>query len=130
MKTRQTGVTLVEGLAAIVILSIVIASAVPHMLELRAQARQNELDGVAGTLASAMNINYAGCALTGHQVQPGKCVAVALCSQGAATLRAGMPDGYALDGNDPGRRNGSTANCAVVNSEGLRAEFVAISAGN
>jgi MSHA pilin protein MshA len=85
--------------------------------------------GVAGAAASAMNLNYAGCALTGNVVTANKCVKVSTCANASALLQGGLPTGYTVGGTDPGVTNGSTSTCTVTGG-GQTSNFTSIAAGN
>ena len=59
MKKMQSGFTLIELIAVIVILGILAATAVPRFISLQDDASFAAMQGVAGALASASDLNVA-----------------------------------------------------------------------
>lgn len=129
MRQHQAGFTMIELIVVIVILGILAATALPKFVDMRSEAQQAAVDGVAGAAASAMNVNYAGCALTNHTVTANKCAKIDTCSDVSGLLQGGVPTGYTIAGTDPGTTNGGTSTCTVTKGT-TTANFVAIAAGN
>lgn len=95
MKTVQRGFTLIELVMVIVILGVLAAVAIPKFVDLKSDAQQAAMNGVAGAAASAAAINYGGCSIATAASQPTKCKVVNTCTSIAAALSGGtFPTGY------------------------------------
>lgn len=130
MKSRQAGFTMIELIVVIVILGVLAATALPKFIDMKSDAQAASVAGVAGAAASAMNLNYAGCALTGNVVTANKCVKVSACADASGLLQGGLPTDYTPGGTDPGTTNGSTSTCKITALDGQFVSFTAIAAGN
>lgn len=134
MRKQESGFTLIELIAVIVIIGILAATAAPKMFNMQDSAAQAAVNGVAASIESASALNHAvdiaiEAGLTTASTDP--FVNIGACGDATALLSKDLPSGYSIapaTGSPATIDDKKTVTCTLTGKSSKTADFVLIGA--
>lgn len=114
MSRQQSGFTLIELIAVLVILGILAATAVPKFINLSGEAQVAATDNIAGSIESASALNHAVDIANEAGLSSDSFETIDNCDDAGTLLAGGLPAGYTVAASAVGDK--VTVTCTLTHT--------------